>query len=418
MKNIHFLSIVMSVLLLFSCKKNDDYVLVGKPIIKSLADIRADIKVISARATNSDGKIYVAGNYLYYIAQKSGVHIFDNTNPASPKNIAFIKLQGVHDIAIKGNYLFADNYSDLVVLNISNLANVQIVKFVENSIPYYAENTNDFTDIAYFDYPNVDMSDKVIVGYEKVREKNKFDNHNGPIMFEDMTMMNSTASSSNVGIGGSYARFQINNNALYTVDDYTLKVFNISNPSNTKFVTNVYMNSWIGGRLETLFRQGDNLFVGSTAGVHILDASDEFNPTYKGVFSHATSCDPVVVNGNTAYVTLRGGTNCNATIQDQVNVLDVSDLTNPHLLSTYFMNQPLGVGVHNSTLFVCSGDNNLYVFDANNSSNLLLKNKYAIQDVLDVIPLNSHLIVVGKDKIVQYNYGNNYSLEAISTVNF
>ena len=159
MKNIHFLSIIFCTLLLFSCKKNDDYVLVGKPIIKSLAEIRADIKVTSARATNSDGEIYVAGNYLYYIAQKSGVHIFDNTNPASPKNIAFIKLQGVHDIAIKGNYLFADNYSDLVVLNISNLTNVQIVKFVENSIPYNAEYPQGIT---YLDYPNVDMSDKVI----------------------------------------------------------------------------------------------------------------------------------------------------------------------------------------------------------------------------------------------------------------
>lgn len=414
MKNTLWLCLI-GLLSVISCKKNDDYVLVGKPIVKSLTDIRNDIKVTAAKTTNSDGKIYVAGNYLYYIAQESGVHIFDNTNPTDPKNIAFIKLQGVHDIAIKGNYLFADNYVDLVVFNIANINNIQLEKIVENIIQYYATYP---TDVYYTDYVNADWTKEIIVGYTKVKEKNKYNDTRGPIFFEDMAMNTSTNSSGQVGTGGSYAKIQINNNALYLVEDNLLKIFDITQPLQTAFDKDVYMNSWMAGRLETLFKQGDNLFVGSTAGVHILDASDEFNPEYKGVFSHATACDPVVVSGNTAYVTLRSGTNCNATIQDQVDVLDVSDITNPTLLSTYFMPQPLGVGVKDNSLFVCSGDNNLYIFDATNSNQLLLKNKIAIQDVYDVIPLNSHLIVVGKNKILQYNYTNDFSLTPISTVNF
>ena len=62
------------------------------PIIKSLANIRSSISIAPIRQTNSEGKIYVAENYLFYIAKESGVHVFDNQNPATPLNIAFINI--------------------------------------------------------------------------------------------------------------------------------------------------------------------------------------------------------------------------------------------------------------------------------------------------------------------------------------
>ena len=101
-----------------SCDQDDDNAGLAKfavPTVKSLAEIRSSVSVTSAQPTQSNGKIYVAENYLFYIAKESGVHVFDNTNPSSPQNIAFINLAGVHDIAVKGNYLFADNFVDLLV---------------------------------------------------------------------------------------------------------------------------------------------------------------------------------------------------------------------------------------------------------------------------------------------------------------
>ncbi|MGK4569161.1 hypothetical protein [Flavobacterium sp. 3HN19-14] len=152
------------------------------------------------------------------------------------------------------------------------------------------------------------------------------------------------------------------------------------------------MEMWFGGgEFETLFRQGDYLFAGATSGMFVIDAADEFNPAFISGFSHATACDPVVVNGTTAYITVRGGSTCGA-IEDQVNVLDISDIHNPTLLSTYLLNEPRGLGVRGNTVYIC-GDGKLNIFNGSDSSGLMLENSYT-DNVTDVIPLESHLITV------------------------
>jgi hypothetical protein len=177
------------------------------------------------------------------------------------------------------------------------------------------------------------------------------------------------------------------------------------------------MDQWFGGgEFETLFRQKDYLFVGSTSGMYVVDAADEFNPHFISGFSHATACDPVVVSGNTAYITVRGGSSCGA-IEDQVNVIDVTDIANPALLSTTLLDHPYGLGIKDSILYVCCGTGGLKVYDASNSMNLILENSYD-GHFTDVIPMSTHLIAVGSDKIIQYAYGNNFTLEPLSTVNF
>ncbi|HHN47860.1 MAG TPA: hypothetical protein ENN08_02830, partial [Bacteroidales bacterium] len=49
-----------------------------------------------------------------------GIHVVDNSNPASPQIISFIAIPGNYDLAIRGNILFADSYIDLVALDISD----------------------------------------------------------------------------------------------------------------------------------------------------------------------------------------------------------------------------------------------------------------------------------------------------------
>ena len=108
--------------------------------------------------------------------------------------------------------------------------------------------------------------------------------------------------------------------------------------------------------------------------MYIVNAQDEFNPYFVSGFSHATACDPVVVFANTAYITVRGGSTCGA-IEDQVNVIDITNIENPTLISTYLLNQPFGLGIKNNVLYVCA-DGNLNVFNATNSTELTLENTY------------------------------------------
>lgn len=415
MKTLKYLIACFSIVLFVSCDNDDsnsDKVKFAVPTIKSLTQIRENVSVTGAKATNSDGKIYVSENYLFYIAQEEGVHIYNNQNPASPVNTAFINLEGVHDIAVKGNYLYADNFVDLLVFDISNINNITLVETVENSIAFFPTYP---TEAEYYDYTVNPAEGEIITGFS-LQLKNR-PNESEVIFANDALAGFESSAGNNIGTGGSYAKFQINNNALYTIDSYQLNVFNITDPENTFFDKSVSMNIWInGGIFETLFIQKETLFVGATSGMYTVDATDEFNPSFVGGFSHATACDPVVVFGNTAYITVRGGSSCGA-IEDQVNVIDVTDISNPTLLSTTLLDQPYGLGIRNDVLYVCCGTNGLKVFNAVNSSNLTLENTYN-EDVKDVIPLNSHLIVVGTNKIIQYNYGANFTLIPISEISF
>ncbi len=412
MKKIYSFLFLFAALSMVSCDKEDDTDLVrfAVPTVKSLAEIRSSVSVTSAQPTQSNGKIYVAEHYLFYIAKESGVHVFDNTNPSSPQNIAFINLAGVHDIAVKGNYLFADNFVDLLVFDISNIQNISLVRTVPNSIVFFPQYPED---AEFYDYTVNPNQDEIITGFT-IEMKPRPQGQEVVFANDALAGFEST-NSGNIGVGGSYARFQINNNALYTIDSYKLNVFNIANPAAAFFDKEVYMTQWFGGgEFETLFIQKDILFVGSTTGMYTVDAEDEFNPYFVSGFSHATACDPVVVFGNTAYITVRGGSSCGA-IEDQINVIDVTNIANPTLLSTYLLNEPYGLGIKNGVLYVGCGANGLKIFNATNSAGLILANSYA-NNVKDVIPLDSHLITVGDNTITQYSYGPNFTLTLLSQI--
>lgn len=406
---------------LTSCNNDEDIsvetVAVTVPVIKSKSEFRNSITIGDAQPTNSDGKIYVYTDLLFYIAQNSGIHIFNNQNPASPVNLAFIQLDGVNDISVKNNILYADNYMDLVVFDISDLSNIQLVNTEEDMLPHYATFPND---VLYYQgnlYPA--SEDEFVAGYTTVQMTREEVESNVNIYDWStdvfLELFDGAVLSNEVGVGGSYAKFQIFNNALYTISDYSLLTFDITNYNSITQVSETWMNAWFGGELETTFIRKDYMFIGATNGMHIVGLQDEFNPAYTSSFLHATGCDPVVVEETTAYITVRGGNSCGA-IEDQVNVIDVSDISSPVEYSTYFLSSPYGLGVKDNVLYVCN-DNGINVFNAANSSSLVLENTYNVNSK-DVIPLESHLISVGENVIHQYNYTSNFGLELIGTVQF
>ncbi|MBC2845359.1 hypothetical protein [Winogradskyella flava] len=415
--------VVLTCLQLTNCNKDDgdgflDPVNVVVPVIESKADFRNSIEIKGPEPTNSDGKIYVYNDLLLYIAQYSGIHIFNNQNPENPQNMAFIALKGVNDISIKNNILYADNFMDLVVFDISNVMDIQLVNTEEDMLSYYATYPQD---VSYFrnEYPA--NEDEFVARYETIQmERIEADNNEDIFNWNSVDIFlgafDNAVPSNTIGTGGSYAKFQIYNNALYTLDDYALFTFDITDYNAISATSVTYMESWFGAAvLETTFIQNDYLFIGATNGMHIVGLQDEFNPVYTSSFLHATGCDPVVVEGSTAYITVRGGNACGS-IEDQVNIIDVSDITAPTEYSTYFLSSPYGLGIKDNVLYVCN-DDGINVFDAQNPNNIVLENTYD-GNSKDVIPLSSHLIAVGENVIHQYNYVNDFELELISTIQF
>jgi hypothetical protein len=86
-----------------------------------------------AQNVSKAGKIYAKGNYIFQNEIGEGIHIINNTNPANAERIGFIKIKGSEEISIKGNYLYSNNFSDLVVLDISNISNAVEVKRIKDA---------------------------------------------------------------------------------------------------------------------------------------------------------------------------------------------------------------------------------------------------------------------------------------------
>jgi hypothetical protein len=80
-------------------------------------------------------KIYYKDDYLFVGEAQKGVHVIDNTDPLNPERIRFIQIIGNSDIAIKGNILYANNLSDLVAINITDLENIEVISRQENVFP-------------------------------------------------------------------------------------------------------------------------------------------------------------------------------------------------------------------------------------------------------------------------------------------
>ncbi len=133
-----------------------------KPIYGTLEDLKA-ISIESARDLENPGKIYVKDQYLYINERNKGIHIIDNSDPTAPRNVSFINIPGNIDIAAKGNIIYVDNYKDLVAIELINPQTINIVKRLENAIPYNGEAPSEG---GYFEC--VDHSKGVVLGWERV----------------------------------------------------------------------------------------------------------------------------------------------------------------------------------------------------------------------------------------------------------
>lgn len=91
--------------------------------------------VISAeqpRLIDKGGKIYVKGDTLFQIETGKGIHVMYIKQPDNPQKIKFISVLGAQEMAIKDNTLYTNNVNDLVVIDISNINNIQLIDRISN----------------------------------------------------------------------------------------------------------------------------------------------------------------------------------------------------------------------------------------------------------------------------------------------
>lgn len=117
MKNVMLYSFLF---LLFFSGSNKTLMMGYKPVYVSPVEAKT-VTFESPREMKNQGKIYIKDQYIFIGDVGLGVHVIDNSNPENPHKIGFLKIYGNHDIAIKGFSLFADNFKDLVTIDISDI---------------------------------------------------------------------------------------------------------------------------------------------------------------------------------------------------------------------------------------------------------------------------------------------------------
>lgn len=142
------------------------------PITKSRSDLQAEIYIDANRSNASHdsgySRLYALDTTLYATVKGEGVQVIDNSNPVSPKGLAFINLPGIEDVVIEGDSFVTNQYSDLVIFSISQQKELSRVKDLYNYQDYI-----ELPRGAVWSVEGSLLKDQVVVGYELEEKDNE-----------------------------------------------------------------------------------------------------------------------------------------------------------------------------------------------------------------------------------------------------
>ena len=321
-------------------------------------------------------------------------------------------------MAIRGQYLYVDSFIDLLTFDISNMNNPVLVDRMEDVFPTALPFSEE-------DYPHepIDKSKGVVTSW--ILEEIETEDPNETFVwtgnsFGGVELLSDSYSGASgngaVGVSGSITLFTIINDYLYVIEEgQKLHPFGLVNPASPE----KYEEVMVSRDVETLFPYESYLFMGTPTGMLIYNTDNPISPAYVSSLSHARGCDPVVVQDDIAYVTVRSGGPCGGDV-NQLDVIDVSNINAPNLLSSFNMKNPHGLGIDGDELFICDGEAGLKVFDASvpeESGNNLL-HQFKKIDAIDIIPLGDVAMVIAEDGIYQYDYSNPEEMNLLSKIEF
>lgn len=401
------------------CERTVSYIRV-EPVFKTLDEIHSGTVVQETpRALVSPGQLYFYNDLIFINERHEGIHVIDNTHPENPVNSLFISIPGNDDIAIKDGVLYANSYVDLLAIN---LQDYQVMGRVENVFPPLWEDINaNQVAVYYKETPVTEVLDCESYGRLYQSEGVFIDLSGGgwlnsTVVDDVAAEVSGNATSGSTGIGGSMARFSIVGNYLYAVDFSSMDVFDLAVLAQPSLVNTVNF----GWGIETIFPYEDKLFIGSNAGMFIFDNSNPELPVMVAEFAHARACDPVVVSGDFAYVTLRNGSACEGFV-NQLDLIDISNIFNPTLVKSFPMDNPHGLSIKGDHLFLCEGDFGLKSFDITIPAKLdqhLLDQEKDVHayDAIALPGSRNLLLVIGEDGFYQYNFDNPSDLKLVSKI--
>jgi hypothetical protein len=328
--------------------------------------------------TLADERLYVSDRY-------NGVHVFDVTDPETPQPAFVIPLVGNRGTAVKGDIIYANERDRLLVIRIEGNT-YEVVKEIEPTYP------SGGGEIPWLEGP--------------LHRQNRGFGCN---------CINSTdlgaRSSSSPSTGSSYATFAVIDDFLYYLDYTSIVTLDITEPENPKELS----RTRIGWTVETIYPTNDFLFIGGTRGMYVFDRNDPAKPKEIGRVEHFRACDPVVVSGPVAYVTLRGGNACGES-RDVLLCVSVEDPSHPLIISEKELETPYGLVARDPFLYVSSGKGGFKLLDVANPEEPEVVDEWTDWPTKDFIWSGDILFVLGFENLLIFDVSTPSNPALLATI--
>jgi hypothetical protein len=165
--------------------------------------------------------------------------------------------------------------------------------------------------------------------------------------------------------------------------------------------------------METIYPYKNRLFIGSRTGLYIYSIDTPSAPRMIGLAKHGRSCDPVIANDTVSYSTLKGSSGCGPATSG-LYVYDVRNLDEPVLKKTIPLNDPVGLGMADSALYVCTAEG-LKVFSARNAY-APVEQQTISGSFTDLIPYGDLLICWARNGIALYDISDRLRPRLLTTI--
>jgi len=152
---------LIAAIAIVACNKKTDREVIGLKPIYASTEVLEKIEVKDNESLEAPGRIYVYENLLLVNDKNKGIHIYDNQDTKNPIHLSFISIPGNMDFSVRNNMVYADNITDLVVLDISQAANPKFVNRVKSVFPSQKAPA----ETGYFEC--VDNAKGAVLGWEK-----------------------------------------------------------------------------------------------------------------------------------------------------------------------------------------------------------------------------------------------------------
>lgn len=304
------------------------------------------------------GKIYIGSQYILIGEENKGIHIFDNSNTATPTRLSFIQIPFNKEFFVKDNVIYAESLYDVMKIDINNVYDPKLMARAKD----------------VFGTPQINNVGESLISFNYTVATDNFElnspeakelKRKGKIHIDYMNNMipsssipsSFTSSTSDVG---TLNRIAVESGHIYVLADDKLHV--VENGSNE--ISHVRDIS-LGDGMETVYAQDERLYIGSESAMLTYNISNADKPSRISEFTHTTACDPVLPYGDIAYLTLRSVENagCNVSSENTLNIIDISNINEPVSLNSIDMESPYGMTIINHFLFVGEGTNGMAIFN-------------------------------------------------------